>query len=58
MDASEITLPTDGETEPEGYTALPKEGTDIEVGSNTHYMIIGLKEGKVFFAGGGQIVVA
>lgn len=58
LGTSEITSPTDGETEPEGYTALPKEGTDINAGSNTHYMVIGLKEGKVFFAGGGELVIA
>lgn len=58
LDTSAITAPTDGEAAPEGYIDLPKEGTEIAVNSNTHYMVIGLKEGKVFFTGGGEIVVA
>ena len=56
LDTSSITAPADGSTTLTGYTDLPKEGTEIAASTNTHYMIIAVKDGAVFMSGGGELV--
>lgn len=59
LDTSAITPPTDGSTV-SGYTDLPANPskTEIAASTNTHYMIVGLVDSKVFLSGGGEIVKA
>lgn len=57
LDTAEIAKPTDGSTVT-GYTDLPSSKTEIAASTNTHYMIVALKDGKVFLSGGGAIVKA
>lgn len=57
FDTSAITAPAEGTAEGSltGYTALPKDDTDIAGSTNTHYMIVAIKDAKVFISGGGTL---